>query len=122
MAKPQRILVVIDPTATAQPALERAASLAKLADAQIELLICDYNGTLRESRALGPQAVASARTALIESRLRRLNELAKPLRASGIDATVDARWDFPLVPRNRGQSGRVESGSCGQGHALPLRA
>jgi universal stress protein E len=96
MAKPQRILVVIDPTATVQPALERAASLAKLSDAQIELLICDYNGTLRESRALGPQAVASARTALIESRLRRLNELAKPLRASGIDATVDTRWDFPL--------------------------
>jgi universal stress protein E len=96
MAKPQRILVVIDPTATEQPALERAASLAKAADAQVELLICDYNGALAESRALGPQAVANARTALIESRLRRLNELAKPLRALGIDATVDARWDHPL--------------------------
>lgn len=96
MAKAQRILVVIDPTATAQPALERAASIAKLADAQVELLICDYDGALKESRALGPEAVAKTRAALIESRLRRLNELAKPLRESGIDATVDARWDHPL--------------------------
>jgi universal stress protein E len=96
MANPQRILVVIDPTATAQPALERAAWLARLADARVELLICDYDGALKESRALGQEAVAQARASLIESRLRRLNELAKPLRANGIDATVDARWDHPL--------------------------
>jgi universal stress protein E len=96
MPKQQRILVVIDPTATAQPALERAAWLAKLSDAQVELLICDYNGALREFRSLGPEAVNQARAALAESRLRRLNELAAPLRAQGIDATVDARWDHPL--------------------------
>src|SRR3954453_18966584 len=96
MAKKQRILVVIDPTATGQPALERAASLAKRAHAQVELLICDYNGELKESRTLGPEAVAKARAALLESRLRRLHELAKPLRANDIDATVDARWDHPL--------------------------
>lgn len=96
MAKTQRILVVIDPTASSQPALERAASLAEGRDAEVELLICDYNGALRESRALGAGAVAKARAALIESRLRRLNELAQPLRAKGIDATVDARWDHPL--------------------------
>jgi len=96
MAKQQRILVVIDPTASAQPALERAASLAKLADSKVELLICDYDGALRDSRALGPEAVARARAALIDSRLRRLNELVQPLRANGIDATVDARWDHPL--------------------------
>ena len=96
MAKQQRILVVIDPTASAQPALERAASLAKLADSKVELLICDYDGALRDSRALGPEAVARARAALTDSRLRRLNELVQPLRANGIDATVDARWDHPL--------------------------
>jgi universal stress protein E len=96
MAKQQRILVVINPTASAQPALERAASLAKLADSKVELLICDYDGALRDSRALGPEAVARARAALIDSRLRRLNELVQPLRANGIDATVDARWDHPL--------------------------
>lgn len=96
MAKPQRILVVIDPTATAQPALERAAWLATLADAQVELLICDYDGALRESRALGRDSIAQARAAIVESRLRRLNELAQPLRAKGIDVTVDARWDHPL--------------------------
>ncbi len=96
MAKPQRILVVIDPTATAQPALQRAASLAKLSGARLELFICDYDPALRESRALGREAVAKARAALIESRLRRLHELAEPLQANGVDATVDARWGHPL--------------------------
>jgi universal stress protein E len=96
MSKQQRILVVIDPTATAQPALERAASLAKSGDARIELFICDYDPTLRESRALGREAVTKARATLIESRLHRLHELAEPLQASGVDATVDARWGHPL--------------------------
>jgi universal stress protein E len=96
MAKPQRILVVIDPTATAQPALERAATLAKSRDAQVELFICDYDPTLKESRSLGREAVAKARAALIDSCLRRLHELAEPLQASGVEATVDARWGQPL--------------------------
>jgi universal stress protein E len=96
MAKQQRILVVIDPTASAQPALERAASVAKSGDAQLELFICDYDPTLKESRALGREAIAKARAALIESRLRRLHELAEPLQARGVEATVDARWGYPL--------------------------
>ena len=77
MSKQQRILVVIDPTATAQPALERAASLAKSGDARIELFICDYDPTLRESRALGREAVTKARATLIESRLHRLHASAR---------------------------------------------
>ena len=96
MAKPQRILVVIDPTATAQPALQRAASLAKASGARLELFVCDYDAALTESRAFDREAVAKARTALIGSRLRRLHELAEPLQANGVDATVDARWGHPL--------------------------
>jgi universal stress protein E len=96
MAKQQQILVVIDPTATAQPALERAAWLAKRSGGRLELFVCDYDPALKESRLLDAGAVANARAALLETRLNLLRELAAPLRANGLDATVDARWDHPL--------------------------
>jgi universal stress protein E len=96
MKKPQRILVVIDPTAAAQPALERAAGLAKRLNARLELFICDYDPLHAESRVLEPDALAKARTALLDAHLRRLHDLAEPLQAAGLDATVSAAWDHPL--------------------------
>ena len=51
MAKSKRsILVVIDPTATAHPSLERAAWLARHEPAHIELFISDYSPQLAQSR------------------------------------------------------------------------
>ena len=38
-----KVLSVIDPTAADQPALRRAAWLAKKAGAELELLVCYYN-------------------------------------------------------------------------------
>jgi universal stress protein E len=96
MADFKRILVVIDPTAAAQPGLERAARLAKQGRARLELFICDYDPLLTESRVLDAEAVAKARAALLDAHLRRLNELAAPLQASGLAVTVAAAWDHPL--------------------------
>jgi universal stress protein E len=96
VATQQRILVVVDPTAAAQPALQRSAALAKRSGARLDLFICDYDPELRESRMLDPGAVAKARAALLEARLRRLEELAAPLRTNGIQTTVDVSWDHPL--------------------------
>src|SRR5262245_31035529 len=100
MAKPQRILVVIDPTANAQPALERAVWLAKRLPAQLELLINDYDPVLSQAgthaRGLNAEAAAKARAARLDSQLARLRALAAPLQASGLDVSVDARWDHPL--------------------------
>jgi universal stress protein E len=100
MAEPQRILVVIDPTADAQPALERATWLAKRLPAQLELLINDYDPVLGQpgthARGLNAEAAAKARAARLDSHLTRLRALAVPLRAQGLDVSVEARWDHPL--------------------------
>jgi len=91
----KRLLVVVDPTASAHPAIERAAWLARHVPARIELFISDYAAHLAESRS---REVASedARAAVLERHRRRLEQLAEPLRAAGLDVAVDTRWDYPL--------------------------
>jgi universal stress protein E len=100
MAKPQRILVVIDPTAEAQPALERATWLARRLPAALELFINDYdpvlNQTRTHARGLNAEAAAKARTARLDSNATRLRALAAPLKAQGLDVSTDARWHHPL--------------------------
>jgi hypothetical protein len=43
MPEIKRILVVLDPASEQQPALERAAWLATLSGAALDLFICDYD-------------------------------------------------------------------------------
>lgn len=90
------ILVVIDPTETAQPALEHAAALARRTGARLELFICAYDASLLDASHADLATLARARTELIGNRLNRLRSLAKPLQDQGLTVTVDARWDSPL--------------------------
>jgi universal stress protein E len=100
MPKPQRILVVIDPTADVQPALERAAWLARCLSAQLELFINDYDPVLNQTRTRGrglsAEATEKARAGRLDSQLARLRKLAAPLQAAGLDVSVDATWHHPL--------------------------
>ncbi len=96
MTSISKILVVIDPTATSQPALERIAHLPRPLTAQLMLLICDYEPNLGVGYALPPEAVAGARASLLARHTKQLDELAAPLRAQGLDVHTDARWDYPL--------------------------
>src|SRR5688572_23277312 len=95
MSDAKRLLVVVDPTASAHPAIERAAWLARHVPARIELFISDYAAHLAESRAHGGTGV-DARAAVLERHRRRLDQLAEPLRATGLEVAVDTRWDYPL--------------------------
>jgi universal stress protein E len=95
MAKNKRvILVAVDPTASAHPAIERAAWVARHEPAHIELFISDYSPQLAQSRSRATADEAWAN--LIDRHRRRLEQLAEPLRASKLDVDVDARWDYPL--------------------------
>lgn len=94
MSERKRVLVVVDPTASFHPALERAAWLAKHAPARLELFVSDYAPQLVDTRSGG--AAAEARAALVKRHRQRLEQLAEPLRAGGLDVEVDARWDYPL--------------------------
>ena len=95
MSEPKRILVVVDPTATSHPAIERAAWLARHAAAQIELFISDYAPALADPRSHGASAT-EARAALVERHRGRLEQLAAPLRSGGLTVEIDARLDHPL--------------------------
>jgi universal stress protein E len=95
MSEQQRVLVVIDPTASFQPALERAAWFAQATRARIELFISDHAAHPADARSHG-MAADAGRAALIRHHLDRLERLALPLRAKGLDVRVDSRWDYPL--------------------------
>jgi universal stress protein E len=95
MTKKKRVvLVVVDPTASAHPSVERAAWLARHEPVQIELYISDYAPQLAQSRS--GAATEDARPIVIDRHRRRLEQVAEPLRAQGLTVGVDARWDYPL--------------------------
>ena len=96
MAAQQRILVVVDPTALAHPAIERAAWLARAVPSALELFICDYVSHLANTRDEKTGGIAQARATLMARHKARLEQLAEPLAAQGIKVTVDSRWDYPL--------------------------
>jgi universal stress protein E len=95
VADQQNVLVVVDPTASFHPAVERAAWLAKHAPAHIELFISDYSSQIADPRSHGV-AAKEARAAVLDRHRQRLEQLAAPLRATGASVAVDTRWDYPL--------------------------
>jgi universal stress protein E len=92
----QRVLVVVDPTASFHPAIERAAWLARAVPSVLELFICDYASQLADRRGSNAAAAAEARATLIARHKTRLEQLAAPLAAEGLEVGVDSRWDYPL--------------------------
>lgn len=91
MTDQQRVLVVVDPTASFHPSIERATWLANHTPARIELFISD-NADTRSHGA----AAAEARAAIAERHRLRLEQLAAPLRDQALTVGVDVRWDYPL--------------------------
>jgi len=91
-----KILAVIDPTADDQPAMRRAAWLAKRADAELELLVCYYNEYLSGDRLFDSPSLENARSEVIANQEEHLEQLAEPLRETGVVVTTTAAWDHPL--------------------------
>jgi universal stress protein E len=86
------ILVVVDAAAgERQPALERAAWLAKQAGARIELFACEFDPGLESGGA-----VTAARERAIGQRRRSLEDLAAPLRQQGLAVSIDVVWNHPF--------------------------
>lgn len=96
MSEANQILVVIDPTAKQQPALERAAWWAQKTGAGLELFICDYDQYLAGERFFDTESLEKARGSLMNAHEQRLGKLAEPLRAQGLTVAVEAQWDHPL--------------------------
>jgi universal stress protein E len=96
MEKISKILSVIDPTIDDQPALRRAAWLAKRCGADLELLVCYYNEYLSGDRLFDSPSLEKARTEVIANQEQHLEELAEPIRKDGVTVTTTAAWDHPL--------------------------
>jgi len=92
----RRIMCVVDPTASAQPAFERSAWLAGKLGAELELFICYYNEYLSGERLFDSPSLAKARAEIIGGHRKRLEEMAEPLRSQGLTVRTDAVWDHPL--------------------------
>src|SRR5262245_40067118 len=92
------ILVVVDPQAAEdQPVIERAAWLAAAAGAGLELFACDYDSDIDAGRISKVFSIASdARERVLSLHRERLETLAKPLRARGLEVSVQVAWDYPL--------------------------
>jgi universal stress protein E len=95
MTEHKRILVVVDPTASFHPSIERAAWLARHMPASIELFISDYAPQVADPRSHGA-AANDARAAVVERHRRRLEQLAQPLRSGRLCVDIDVRLDHPL--------------------------
>jgi universal stress protein E len=96
MARRKTILVIIDPTSQAQPALQRAEWLAGRLGLALELFICESHQLLGGGGFLDPQTLRKARAALVERHRQRLDTLAEPLRARKLRVATDTSWDRPL--------------------------
>ena len=92
----KQILCVIDPTEDSQPALHRSAWLAERIGAEIELFVCYYNEYLSGDRLFDSPSLGKAREEILGGLEKRLEDLAAPLRESGLVVTTSAVWDHPL--------------------------
>ena len=100
MKKVSRILAVLDPTSSEQPAAKKACQVAAQSGAEVELFICDYDQHLSGERFFDSQGLQRARDHIIERHRTRLGQIADQLRrdvpgAAELQIDVDARWDNP---------------------------
>lgn len=94
MNRINNILVVVDPTADAQPAVEKAARLAEIFAARLELFACET----KESRALRYAAhlQQGGHPDFITHIRAILERIAQPLRERGLDVATEVASGDPL--------------------------
>jgi universal stress protein E len=105
MKRLDRILAVLDPTTEAQPALAKAATLARRSGATLELFICDFDPSLSGQPFFDTDKLRQLREEFVAERLEYLEDMAEDLRAEGLAVETHVHWDNPTY---RGIVRRVE--------------
>lgn len=90
-----RILVVIEADQPNQPALDKAAMLAKFADCELELIVSEFNSFLEQGYFYDPLQAKELRYQHGEHRLAELEAMAAPLREQGLTVSVSTAWENP---------------------------
>lgn len=96
MRKLDKILCIVDPTTSVQPAAHRAAWLAQHVGAELELFICFYNEYLSGERFFDAPSLKNARHDIVERNEAYLEKLAEPMRSAGLKVSTHVAWDHPL--------------------------
>lgn len=96
MRKLDRIVCVVDPTTSLQPAVHRAAWFARQANAELDLFICYYNEYLSGARFFDAPSLEEARENTLQNNKDYLEKLAEPLRSAGLTVHTNVQWDHPL--------------------------
>ena len=123
MVAEQRVLVVVDPTASFHPAIERAAWLARSAPSVLELFICDYASQLADARGSGSAGRSRRRApALLAQAQGAARATGRTARGQGAQGRRRQSLGLSAARRHRPQGGRLRRRLRRQGHALPLGA
>lgn len=96
MLRLDRILAVIDPTVDVQVGAAKAARLARLSGAALELFACDFDPALTGQPFFDTDALRRLREDFIAERAAHLEDMAEDLRAGGLEVTTHVHWDNPL--------------------------
>ena len=96
MKRLDRILAIVDPTAVAQPALDKAKLLARRFGATLELFICDFDPALSGQPYFDTQKLRQLREEFVSERVEFLEEMADDLRGTGIATETHVHWDNPV--------------------------
>ncbi|MEO8307358.1 MAG: universal stress protein [Pseudomonadota bacterium] len=91
----RRILVVVDPTATTHPCIQKAMRIARATASTVELYVCEAELNLPESWA-GESRLTEYWQITRQRQLEELNRLAAPLRAAGIEVETVCERHPPL--------------------------
>lgn len=94
MNRVNNILVIVDPTIDEQPALHKAARLAKAFDARLQLFACET----KETRAIRYAAHLrkTGKADFISDVYAVLDGLAEPVRKQGVDLSIEVLTGDPL--------------------------
>jgi len=96
MTSIKKILVDIDPTKDAQPALTRGIYLAKQYEASLTLFLVVYNRRLLASRFLNPEQLKAAKKGYINTQRKWVEQQAKLASDAGVEVDYDIVWGKPI--------------------------
>lgn len=97
MLELQKLLVVIEGDSDYQPALEKAAQLAKFAGSELLLVLANYSPYLEDGYYFDPIEATKLRQSHAHEQQQYLEALANPLRDGGLQVTLKTLWGNPPI-------------------------
>lgn len=89
----KKIFVVLEPQQQDQPALTRAAYLAKATGASLHLFVCAYETAIGIATFISGTHRKNIIRTVVDGNQVMVNRLAAPLREEGIEITLEVVWD-----------------------------